>query len=180
MKNRVITAFITGVLSLFSAAIFTGCASCKPGKPGPMGQYTINVTLDDSLKTSSVIVDIVGVNPSSLARWENYDMGKYWKEGDAMRRDADKVAMNFLSGQAVNKTVSNTDPQWEKWKNKGVTHLLVLADLPGTQVSKPGAQDARRQVLPLDECSWPPKTTELKLLVQRSGIVILTPARTIK
>jgi len=180
MKNRVIALLTAGVFSLFFGAFVTGCASCKPGKPGPTGQYTIDVTLDESLKTSSVIVDLVGVNPSSLSRGENYDMGKYWKEGDPMRRDADKVVLTFLSGQAVNKSMSNTDPQWEKWKAKGVTHVLVLADLPGTQTSRPGSQDARRQVLPLDECSWPPKTTQLKLLVQRSGIVVLTPVRTVK
>jgi hypothetical protein len=180
MKNRLITLLAAGVLGLISASFLAGCSSCKPGKAGPPGEYTINVTLDDSLKTSSVIVDLVGVNPSSLARWENYDMGKYWKEGDPMRRDADKVALTFLSGQAVNKTMSNTDPQWEKWKAKGVTHVLVLADLPGSQASRPGSQDARRQVLPLDTCSWPPKTTELKVLVQRSGIQVLTPARALK
>ncbi len=180
MKNRVIKLFAAGVFSLFLAAVLSGCSTCKPGKPGPMGQYTIEVTLDDSLKTSSVIVDLVGVNPSSLPRWEAYDMGKYWKEGDVMRRDADKVVLNFVSGQTLAKSMPNTDPQWEKWKAKGVTHVMVLADLPGTQVSRPGAQDARRQILPLDECSWPSKTTTLKVLVQRSGIVVLTPTRAVK
>ena len=180
MKNWVIRLFATIVSSLFLAVVLSGCSSCKPGKPGPIGKYSINVTLDDSLKTSSVIVDLVGVNPSTLPRWEAYDMGKYWKEGDPMRRDADKVVLNFVSGQTLTKSMANTDPQWEKWKNTGVTHVMVLADLPGTQASRPGAQDARRQILPLDECSWPPKTTELKLLVQRSGIVVITPARTIK
>jgi len=58
--------------------------------------------------------------------------------------------------------------------------VLVLADLPGGQNSKGGNQDARRQILPLDKCAWPSKTETLKVLVQRSGIVVLTPARSVK
>jgi len=177
MKNRVIKLFVAGGFIVLSAVLLAGCATCKPGKPGPMGQYAIEVSLDESLKTSSVIVDLVGVNPSSLPRWEAYDMGKYWKEGDAMRRDADKVVLNFVSGQALTKTMASTDPQWEKWKGNGVTHVMVLADLPGAQTSRPGNQDARRQILTLDQCTWPNKTTTLKVMVQRSGMVVVTPAR---
>jgi hypothetical protein len=157
------------------AVSLSGCGSCKPGKPGPIGRYAIEVALDESLKSGSVIVDLVGVNPSTLPRWEAYDMGKYWGEGDPMRRDADKVVLNFVSGQSLTNSMASTDAHWDKWKATGVTHVLVLADLPGAQVSKPGGQDARRLILPLDECSWPAKTKTLKVLVQRSGMVVLTP-----
>ena len=129
----------------------TGCSSCKPGKPGPVGRYNVDVTLDESLKTGSVIVDLVGANPSTLPRWEAYDMGKYWKEGDPMRRDADKVVLNFVSGQSLTNGLAATDAQWEKWKATGVTHLVVLAYLPGAQVSRPGSQDARRLIVSLDQ-----------------------------
>ncbi len=104
-------------------------------------------------------------------------MGKYWKEGDPMRRDADKVVLNFVSGEALSKSLASTNAQWAKWKGQGVTHVLVLADLPGAQTSKAGNQDARRQILPLDECSWPKNTSTLKIEVQRSGIVVQTPPR---
>jgi hypothetical protein len=40
------------------------------------------------------------------------------------------------------------------------------------QISRPGNQDARRQILTLDQCNWPNKTTTLKVLVQRSGMVV--------
>jgi hypothetical protein len=53
----------------------------------------------------------------------------------------------------------------------------VLADLPGTHVDKPGSQDARRLVLPLDECHWAKKTSKLSVLVKRSGMDVLTPLR---
>ena len=107
-------------------------------------------------------------------------MGKYWKEGDAMRRDADKAVLNFVSGQSLAMSVPVTDAQWAKWNSKGVTHLLVLADLPGTHTAQPGNQDARRQMLSRCKCAWPDGTKNLKILVQRSGIVVLTPPRAAK
>src|SRR4029079_18197302 len=97
MKNRLIKLFVGGGITLLFAAVLAGCGTCKPGKPGPIGKYSIEVSLDESLKNSSVIVDPAGVNMSRQPRWEAYDMGKYWKEGDAMRRDADKVVLNFVS-----------------------------------------------------------------------------------
>jgi hypothetical protein len=180
MSNRWIKPLAGGALMVVLAAALSGCGSCKPGKPGPIGRYTIEVVLDESLKSSSVIVDLVGVNPSSLPRWEAYEMSKYWKEGDPMRRDADKVVMNFVSGQSLSNSLPANDPQWDKWKAKGVTHVLVLADLPGAQASHPGSQDARRLVLPLDECTWPSGTKTIKVLVQGSGMVVATPMRASK
>jgi len=157
---------------------FAGCSSCKPGQPGPIAKYTIDVSLDDSLKSSSVLVDLVGVNPSGLPRWEAYDMGKYWREGDPMRHDADKVVLNFVSGQTLTNSLSVTNAIWDRWKSQGVTHVLVLADINVRGESRPGNQDARRQILSLGECQWPKKTKVLNVLVQRSGIKVLTPVRT--
>ena len=177
MKKRILRPLVaTGFLVLL-AVVFSGCTFCKAGKPGPFKAYTVEVALDDSLKTSSVIVDLVGVNKAGLARWEAYDMAKYWKEGDPMRNDARKTVLNFVSGQSLSQKLDATDPLWQEWKKQGVTHVLVLADLPGSHVSKPGNQDARRQILPVDKCSWPGGTKVLNVQVQRSGIVVLTPSR---
>ena len=164
-------------------AVLAGCGTCKPGKPGPVGKYSIEVSLDESLKTSSVIVDLVGVNLSSLPSYEAYDMGRkagYWKPGDVRGRDADKVVLDFVSDPELTKTMPITDPHWAKWVNNGVTHVMVLADLPGEPPSRPGIQDARRQILPLDQCAWPDKTKVLKVKVQRSGIVVSTQMRQVK
>jgi len=164
------------------AAILSGCNSCKPGKPGPIGKYTIEVSLDESLKSSSVLVDLVGVNPSGLPRWEAYNMDNYWRAGDPMRHDADKVVLNFISAQSLTNSLSVTNSQWDRWKSEGVTHVLVLSDIhvPDDQGSRPGNQDARRQILPLDQCQWEKKTKILKVLVQRSGIKVLTPPRIVQ
>jgi hypothetical protein len=178
MKNQLVARMIAVGSLVFLMTVFAGCSSCKPGQPGTIGKYTIEVSLDDSLKSSSVLVDLVGVNPSGLPRWEAYDMGKYWREGDPMRHDADKVVLNFVSGQTLTNSLSVTNAAWDRWKSQGVTHVLVLADINVRGESRPGNQDARRQILSLGECQWPKKTKVLNVLVQRSGIKVLTPVRT--
>src|SRR5437879_8566013 len=120
MRNRVVTQFVGGGFMVLLAAVLAGCESFKPGRPWPLGRYNIEISVDESLKNSSVIVDLVGINPSTRPRWEAYDMGKYWKDSsDPLRRDADKVVLNFVSGQTLTKTLPSTDPQWDKWKSKG-------------------------------------------------------------
>ena len=182
MKNRLVRRLVAGGMLLALAAVLAGCSSCKPGKPGPIGKYAIEVSLDESLKSSSVLVDLVGVNPSGLPRWEAYNMNNYWREGDPMRHDADKVVLNFVSGQILTNSLSITNSQWDRWRSEGVTHVLVLSDVhvPADQGSRPGNQDARRQILSLDQCQWASKTKVLKVLVQRSGVKVLTPPRALQ
>src|SRR5262245_38987386 len=126
MKNRLVSRLVAGGMLITLMTVFAGCSSCKPGNPGTIRNYTIEVSLDESLKSSSVLVDLVGVNPSSLARWEGYDMGKYWREGDPMRHDADKVVLNFVSGQTLTNSLSSTNAIWNRWKSQGVRRVLVL------------------------------------------------------
>jgi hypothetical protein len=182
MKNRLLMRLVAGGMLVVIAAMLAGCNSCKPGKPGPIGKYTIEVSLDESLKSSSVLVDLVGVNPADLPRWEAYNMSTYWHEGDPMRHDADKVVMNFISAQSLTNSLSATNSQWARWRSEGVTHVLVLSDVyvPASQGSRPGNQDARRQILSLDECQWQKKTKVLKVIVQRSGIKVLTAPRALQ
>src|SRR5689334_24609571 len=114
MKNRLFRRLVAGGTLVVLMTLFAGCMSCKPGKPGPIGKYTIEVSLDESLKSSSVLVDLVGVNPSGLPRWESYNMSNYWREGDPMRHDADKVVLNFISGQMLTNSLYVTYAQWDR------------------------------------------------------------------
>lgn len=173
-------SFLLAVGAGALAVFLSGCSSCKPGKPGKPKPYNVTVNLDQSLQQGSVVVDLIAVNPAGLPRWEAYSLNKYWKEGDPLRVDADKVTFSFVSGQTLTNSVGKLDAKWSKWMAQGVTHLVVLADLPGGRVDKPGTQDERRQILPLDPCHWPKKTTDLLVQVQRSGINVLTPPRPTK
>jgi hypothetical protein len=178
MKKCVFKSLFAASLFSACAVLLAGCSSCKPGKPGPIGKYNVEIVLDDSLKSSSVVVDLVGVGVGNLSRWQSYDMSQYWSPRDPLRTDAQKVTMNFISGKSLTNSLSITNAVWDKWKARGATHLVVLADLPSVGLrSQQGNEDARRLVLPLDECSWPNKTKTLSVLVQRSGIVTVTPMR---
>jgi len=179
-KSSLGRGFASIALISILAVGFSGCASCKPGEPGKPQAYEVKVNLDASLLHSSVVVDLVGVNAVSLPRWENYSMSNYWKAGDAMHNDADKVTLSFVSGDSLTNSLSRTDPKWTSWLAKGATHLLVLADLPDAPADKPGAQDARRQILPLGRCAWSNKTKTLTIQVHQSGPEILTPTRAVK
>ncbi len=177
MKSLITKPFLAGAFILSLIMVLSGCETCKPGMAGPPGQYTIEVALSDSLKDKNVLVDLVGVTPLSLPAWETYDMGKYWTPGDDKRQDADKVQLSFSKGKSSTLSMAITDAKWQAWKAKGVSHVLVLVDLPGMQTSRPGNQDARRQILSLGTCIWPKKTTVLSVQVKSSGVEVLTPLR---
>src|SRR5260370_41762136 len=90
---------LTAAALLAGVAIFSpGCSSCKPGGAGPPAKYNIQVSLAPTLKDSSMLVDLVGVNPASLPAWEAYSMTRYWQQSSPKPADAlDKFPHNFVS-----------------------------------------------------------------------------------
>ena len=88
--------------------------------------------------------------------------------------------MSFVSGKSLTNELGKLDAKWNKWLAQGASHLVVLADQPGARQDKPGTQDERRQIIALDPCHWPNRTTNLTIQVQRSGINVLTPPRPVK
>ena len=167
------------VLVLIVWGLGSGCfQTCKPGKPGKPTRYNIQVTLDPALKDSSMEVHLVGVNAGNLQTYMNYNMTDYWKKkNDDLREGGDKRVLSFLDGTTLSQSLTNTDPIWTGWLKKGVTHVMVFSNLPGSPENKPGAQDPRRQVLNLSPCKWVKKTKTLTVEVKRSGIEIRTPIR---
>ena len=164
-------------MAMLSCA-FVFSSGCATG-PNPPRGYTIQVSLDPSLQGKAVLVDLVGVNPASLPRWEASSMTAYWKPGDAMRKDSepDRVTMDFASGGPLAQTLKQTDPHWKEWLAKGATYVLVLADLPGAHTNKPGDSDDRRLKLPLSSTHWAKGTDTISVRVQQSGIQVTTPTR---
>jgi len=180
MTSSLTKRLATLALLVPCALWLTGCGSCKPGRPGPIGTYDIEVTLDPSLQQGAVVVDLVGVNVGSLPDWENYPMSQYWQDGNQRRRDADKHTLNFAMKKSAKELLPATDDKWKQWQTKNVTHVLVLADLPGSFNDAPGNADARRKVLPLDRCHWTAGTKKLALHVKPTLIEIQSPTRQTK
>jgi len=129
----------------------------------------------------SLEVDLVGINKSEHATWENYPVGKYFSPNDALRRDADRVTLTFTSNDREGKVLSNKDPIWFQWvgkklsknKGKGAKSLFLLANIPGIE-DLPGDQDPRRLILPLQRSAWPIRTNEIEIVIKSSMAVCTT------
>ena len=174
LEHLFLAAFVAGV-ACFSA----GCSSCKPGKSaGEPLKYNVVVTPGASLADKSAQVDIVGLSPSDMPKWQSYSLKKYFSPGDPLRKDALKVTAEFTPGQQKPFTLAKADPIWDRWLKSGVQQLVVIADLPGGfEEGKAGSQDPRRQVVPLCTCYWPDKTTNLTVEVPASGVKLTTLTR---
>ncbi len=162
-----------------SAAFLAGCGTCKPGKsPGPPLAYNIKISPGDSLRDSSLEVDLIGIHPSDLERYRTYSVKKYFKPGDPLRADASKFTVKFVPGQQNVATLPKNHTLWSAWMKAGVQYIVVLADIPGVaDEGKPGTQDPRRQLIPICECYWPNKTQELEIKVQAGGVNLTNTPR---
>lgn len=181
MKTQLISQPLFLALLVLAAAALAGCGSCKPGgPPGDPLAYNLTVAAGESLKGSSVIVDVVGVNPSELPRWQTKSLKDYFGKDDPLRADALKATHTFLPGQQAPFVLAKTNAIWKKWlgPGAGVQDLIIIADLPGVYPEgKVGNQDPRRQRIPLCKCYWPSGTKDLKVEVQAGGVKIVTLPR---
>ena len=170
--------FVLG-LAVLAICGFTGCSSCKPGgPPGPALAYNIKVSPGDSLKDSSVVVDLVGISQSELPKWQTYSVKDYFKPGDPVRQDAAKFTTEFVPGKQSPSLLKQKDPLWDKWMKSGAQYLVIIADLPGVyKEGKLGSQDPRRQLIPLCKCYWPDKTVDLEVRVQAGGVSLVNAPR---
>ena len=156
-------------------AFFSGCASTPTVKPKA---YAIEIKIDPSLVGTSLHMDLVGANElADLPKWQSYSVTSYWQPGNAFRRDAVKSTLSFGRGTPDTQVLLATDPRWAEWLRTGAVYLVVVADLPVAVSDQVGNADPRRIILPLDQNAWPRKTEKIQLLVQESGLRLVTPRR---
>lgn len=173
--------FCIGAALLAAGLLFAnaGCASAPKAR-----SYSIKITVDPEDKRvagSSFQVDLIGANAvSDLPRLRTYSVTDYWKPGDAMRKNADKVVLEFGQGKSHVQILDGTNPAWARWLRAGALQLVVLVDLPLVVEPKPGNEDPRRLILDLDVKRWPRNVETIDLLVQSSGIRLLTPMKPLK
>ncbi len=149
---------------------------------GGMMHRNIKLTLGKSLQqknvsTSSITIDLVGVNSSDYQRWYNYAMTKYFTAGNTLRAGATKASVHFTPGGPAAITFSKHNPIWKQWKSQGDSHLFILASLPGLRQDLPGPEDSRRLILPFNRCRWPGSAHPIQVAVKNSGLVCLTPPK---
>lgn len=145
------------------------CAGCR----SPKGYNIVIIPKT----TASVEVDLVGAKPSELDDWKNYGVGKYFQLGDSMRKSADKFSVTVAGGQASPSELSRTNAHWQTWFGGGVTHLVILANLPG-DFSNAGLADPRRKEIDLTRRFVNKKKKHtVEVEIQDARIVIKTPQK---
>ena len=150
-----------------------GCTTA----PAPRA-YNVKVTLDGSLADTSVQVDLVGANElADLPKWQSYSVTDYWQPNNAFRRDAQKATMQFGRGKPNAQVLLDSDPHWAEWLRTGALNLVIVADLPGAVTDQMGNADPRRLILPLDRAAWGRKVDTIEILIQESGLRLMTPRK---
>jgi hypothetical protein len=167
-------ARFAAVALLALPALLTGCSGSG------MGKYNVMVSPGGGLKDAaggmpSVEVDLVGASDAQAERLKAYSVNDYFSGRDTMRAEADKKTLSFTKASPGPQTLSEKDPIWQSWKDKGATQLVVIANLPG--VSGKG-EDPRRLVLPLAGNRW--DTDDIQVEVQKSGVVCRTMMKPVK
>jgi len=168
--SKVAAVVLVGLM----AVVGVGC-----GKP-KMGVYNITVTPDASLseggtgRLAQLEVDLVGVKESDAAMWRDYKVDSYFSGNDALRSGAKEYTktMTFSEAKKGAQTLARNDGIWKVWRDRGVTHLFILAsskNLRGTG----GGPELRRKELPLTTNRW--KTEKIDIVVKNSGIDCPTP-----
>ncbi|AWI10054.1 hypothetical protein [Ereboglobus luteus] len=171
------TKSILSIIAALSALFIAGCGST----PKPVA-HEIKITVDKSLENTSLQIDIIGANAvSDLPKWQSYSITDYWQPGNATRRDTDRITLDYGRGKPSAQTVAATDAKWKRWLDQGASNVVIIADLPGIAADRGGAADPRRLILSLDAKAWKKdKKAPLEILVQESGLRILTPPATEK
>lgn len=161
---------LTALLGLSVAS--TGCKSgARP--------YDVSIQMDASFDAPHVPVDIVGVNVNQQRQWEDKSVTDYWGDADPLRMSARKKTLEFSKAGEVQK-LKKDDPIWAKWLEQGgVGELFVIADIPGMGKPNdaPGDADPRRRILPLNSQAWVKGTDELKVIITRGGLEVVTRQR---
>jgi len=153
---------------LLVAIALTGVGCLWSSKIKPKA-WNVSITKNTE---STIVVDLIGITEEEKPEWEGYPIDKYWTPGDQKRADAtDKWSKSLEMGKY--ETMDSKDEHWKKWLGRGVTHLLIIARLPGTH--PPGPADPRRKIISLDKGEWKGNTLEFE--VRATGIRILTPRK---
>ncbi len=128
-------------------SLFAGCAST-------LEIVTVNMDRAWQYQTDflpSIEVHVIGVSDKDFHLWNTYAMSKYWQPGDRLREGSDKYVMRFGEGLPSKQVLKNDAKIWRTWHKAEATHLVILADLPGTYSDQPGNDDPRRSLVPITD-----------------------------
>jgi hypothetical protein len=169
--SRILSLLVMAVLMLQAA----GCR-CTPA----MKAFDVTVTLDESLRDPRgamppVEVNLIGVDAAGRERWMSKRVSEYWRPNDPLRATREKFVMVFAPDEA-SKTLPAHHRLWETWRSRGAMDLVLIAYVPGMNLTEQADTDPGRITLPLDHCRWKPETREIRIVIDRRGFRSVTPS----
>ena len=164
MRHRIMVKVLLAMGALW---LLQGCNTT--GKPWWM-EYEVKIRLQDEWVNRSghyppIQVHVVGLNYQEAVKWSNFSMSRYWRPHS--ERPSHVYLVNLGGTRNRDHILPLSDPIWRQWERAGAVHLFVMADLPGIFEDKPGTEDARRLIVPLDRKRWPSRTIEIMLWEDR-------------
>ena len=163
--------FTTQCLAVLAIAMLGGCQA----SPEPIA-YDLTIEPVEGLPV--LTVDMIGVTASELPIWEEMSMTRYWTRGtDENQRRVDNINAGYMFSHAL--AAGQIDPVelpadeeiWQRWLDRGATHLVVMSNLEADE-DRPGSADRRRRILPLAEDTWDGE--QLRVQLRSSGFTVLT------
>ena len=151
-------------LYLVISLLASGCGALGSSKKVKPVAWNVTIT---KATPASIEVDVIGVTDEEKKFYDGLNMDGYWPNSQ-VRRDADKLSTILKDKQPW--TIKIDDPKWVQWKNRGVTTLLVVADLPVPN-------GLWKVPLTLDKKSWNASNHTLEIEIQNTLIRVQTPMR---
>lgn len=173
MRNAIGTTLAAGL-----AGLLVGCGGPR------LGHYDVVVTPDASLREGGqlppVKVDVVGVKPADLNRWQQYPVDNYFSGSDSLRHDFAPFArqLSFDANSDQPQTISMKDPIWDEWAKAGVMKVFVLATARSMQAGG-GGVDARKIEVPMTTDRFDDRT-KIDIFIRKSGVDVATPMKAVK
>ncbi|MFC1782188.1 hypothetical protein ACFL02_01215 [Planctomycetota bacterium] len=155
------------VLALFLLAVLSGCTS-------KMKKFNVVVTADQSISDKTVEIDLVGVNLGDVPMWNSIKMSEYWTQNNTYRENALKYDMKFVASGPSQQTLKKNDNIWKLWSSNRVTHLFIMAHLPGVHDDRVGIADDRRTVVRLEKVCWGMFAGKIEIKVNSANVTCIT------
>ena len=158
---------ISSVMALSCFVTLAGCSSSTP--TSDIGVYLSEDVQDFYGYCPTLEVDIAGLTKAEEKRLSSYDVDKYFAPPEQFRKSLGAVTAKFSDKDMVGKVLPSGDGIWDKWKDKGVTHLAIIANLPLIGSVKDVQADPRKLIIDLNESFISPGSHYI--VISGSGVI---------
>jgi hypothetical protein len=165
-KMRYIKTF-SSVIALSGVLSLAGCSSSTP--TSDVGIYLSDDVQDFYGYCPTLEVDIAGLTKAEEKRLSSYDVDKYFSPPEQFRKSLGAVTVKFSDKDMIGKVLPSGDGIWDKWNDKGVTHLAIIVNLPIVNSVKDVQADPRKLIIDLNEKFISPGSHYI--LIGGSGVI---------